>query len=72
MLPLVAVPIGSEVTVAKVRAEEKVKKHLEDLGILAGQTVTPMSDSMGNTVLKVRESRLVINQGLARKIFVQE
>ncbi|MDR1515157.1 MAG: ferrous iron transport protein A [Synergistaceae bacterium] len=72
MLPLAAVPIGSEVTVAKVSAEEKVKKHLEDLGILAGQTITPMSDSMGNTVLKVRESRLVINQGLARKIFVQE
>jgi ferrous iron transport protein A len=72
MLPLVAVPLGNEVTVAKVRAEEKVKKHLEDLGILAGQTITPMSDSMGNTVLKVKESRLVINQGLARNIFVQE
>jgi ferrous iron transport protein A len=72
MLPLAAVPLGSEVTVAKVRAEEKVKKHLEDLGILAGQTITPMSDSMGNTVLKVKESRLVINQGLARNIFVQE
>jgi ferrous iron transport protein A len=72
MLPLAAVPLGNEVTVAKVRAEEKVKKHLEDLGILAGQTITPMSDSMGNTVLKVKESRLVINQGLARNIFVKE
>jgi ferrous iron transport protein A len=71
MLPLVAAPLGSEVTVAKVKVEDKVKKHLEDLGILAGQTITPMADSMGNTVLKVKEGRLVINHGLAEKIFVR-
>lgn len=71
MLPLVAAPLGGEVKVAKVVTEEKVKRHLENLGILAGQTITPMSDNMGNTVVKVKESRLVINQGLASKIFVE-
>lgn len=71
MLPLNAAPLGSEVTVARVAAEDKVKKHLEDLGILAGQTVTPMSDSMGNTVVKVKESRLVMNRDLAQKIYVR-
>ena len=71
MLPLVAAPIGSEVKVARVATEDKVKRHLENLGILAGQTITPMSDNMGNTVVKVKESRLVINQGLASKIFVE-
>lgn len=71
MLPLVSAPIGSEVTVAKVLADDRTKKHLEDLGILAGQTLTPMSDSMGNTVVKVRDCRLVMNHGLAEKIFVR-
>lgn len=71
MLPLAAAPIGNEVTVAKVKADDKVKKRLEDLGILVGQTVTPMSDSMGNTVLKVRDSRLVLNRGLAEQIYVR-
>ena len=71
MLPLVSAPIGSEVTVARVSAEEKIKRHLEDLGILAGQTITPMSDSMGNTVIKVKDSRLVVNHGLAEKIYVR-
>ena len=71
MLPLIAAPIGAEVTVAKVAADDKVKKHLEDLGILAGQTLTPMSDSLGNTVVKVKDSRLVMNHDLAEKIFVR-
>jgi ferrous iron transport protein A len=71
MLPLTVAPIGSEVVVARVSADERVKKHLEDLGILAGQTITPMADSLGNKVLKVKEGRLVINQGLAEKIFVR-
>lgn len=71
MLPLVAAPLGSEVRVAKVAVDESVKRHLENLGILAGQTITPMSDNMGNTVVKVRDSRLVMNNGLAAKIFVE-
>ena len=71
MLPLIAAPIGAEVTVAKVAADDKVKKHLEDLGILAGQPLTPMSDSLGNTVVKVKDSRLVMNRDLAEKIFVR-
>ncbi|MDL2263737.1 ferrous iron transport protein A [Synergistaceae bacterium OttesenSCG-928-I11] len=71
MLPLVAASLGNEVTVAKIAADEKVKRHLEDLGILAGQTITPMSDCMGNTVVKVRDSRLVMNHGLAEKIYVR-
>lgn len=71
MLPLIAAPLGSEVTVAKIAAEDKIKRHLEDLGILAGQTITPMSDCMGSTVVKVKDSRLVMNRGLAEKIYVR-
>jgi len=63
-------PLGHAVTVAKIYTEETVKRRLEDLGVLAGQTVTPMADSMGNTVLRVKDSRLVINHGLAKKILV--
>jgi ferrous iron transport protein A len=71
MLPLVTAPLGNEVTVARIAADDKVKRRLEDLGILAGQMITPMSDSMGNTVVKVKESKLVMNRELAEKIYVR-
>jgi ferrous iron transport protein A len=71
MLSLVSAPIGSEVTVAKISAENRIRRRLEDLGILAGQTIVPMMDSMGNIVVRVRDSRLVLNHGLAARIYVR-
>jgi ferrous iron transport protein A len=64
-------PIGAAVTIAKIETGDAVKRRLEDLGVLAGQAVTLMFDNMGNIVLKVKDSRLVINHGLARKIYVR-
>ncbi|MDR3278930.1 MAG: ferrous iron transport protein A [Synergistaceae bacterium] len=70
MVALISAPLGEAATVAKIDAEDRVKRRLEDLGVLAGQPVTPVADSMGNTVLRVKDSRLVINHGLAKRIFV--
>jgi ferrous iron transport protein A len=70
MVSLISAPLGTAVTVAKIETEDAVKRRLEDLGVLAGQNITPMADSLGNTVLRVKDSRLVINHGLAKKIYV--
>ncbi len=70
MMPLNFAPRGEERTIAKVTAEDKVKRHLEDMGILAGQHITLVSDSMGNSVVKVKESKVVLNNELAEKIYV--
>jgi ferrous iron transport protein A len=70
MAPLTSAPIGSEVTVTKIAVDDRIKRRLEDLGVLAGQPVTPMASILGNTVLRVKDSRLVINHGLAERIYV--
>ena len=70
MVTLISAPIGSAVTIAKIDAEDTVKRRLKDLGIIAGQSVTPIYGTMGSTVLRVKDSRLAINNGLARKIYV--
>jgi ferrous iron transport protein A len=70
MAPLISAPIGSEVTVTKIAVDDRIKRRLEDLGVLAGQPVTPMANILGNTVLRVKDSRLVINHGLAERIYV--
>ncbi|MDR1137625.1 MAG: ferrous iron transport protein A [Synergistaceae bacterium] len=71
MSSLISAPLGLVVTIAKIETGDAVKRRLEDLGMLAGQAITPMSDSMGNLVLKVKDSRLVINHGLAKRIYVR-
>ena len=45
-------------------------KHLEELGFVAGDTVTIVSSLNGNVIVKVKESRVAISEEMARKIMV--
>ena len=69
-MPLSIVPAGSFVKVKRVAAEDKVKKHLFELGIVAGSRVTVLASDGGNVILLVKEGRLCLDRGLASKIIV--
>jgi len=69
-LPLMMAPVGQEHTIIECNIEHKLKKHLETLGILPGEKITPISSRAGDLIIRVRDSRLAINMGLASKIFV--
>lgn len=70
MLPLALANIGEESIVRKVGGNPEVKKHLEDLGFVAGGAVTVISALGGNLIVKVKESRVAISEEMARKIMV--
>ena len=44
-MPLVLAPIGQEVRIVKIIADEKTKKHLANLGLLVDATVTVLSSA---------------------------
>lgn len=69
-MPIFAAPIGTELRVTKVLADEKTKRHLENLGILTGSAVTLISQSDGNIIVKIKDGRIAINRQLAMKILV--
>jgi ferrous iron transport protein A len=71
MSSLISAPLGRAVTIDEIKTGDAVKRRLEDLGVLAGQAITPMADTLGNLVLRVKDSRLVINHGLAKRIYVR-
>ena len=70
-MPLTGAILGRPVKVVKNLAEPKTKKHLENLGLLAGSVVTVIADNGGDIIIKVKESRIAINKDLAMKIFVE-
>ena len=70
MLPLTLANIGEEQMIHKVGGSPEVKKHLEDLGFVAGGTVTVVSSLNGNVIVKVKEARVAISEEMARKIMV--
>ena len=57
--------------VMKVAVSDKVKKHLENLGIYKESEIEIVSNNNGAVILKIKEGRVAINQDLATKIFVE-
>ena len=70
MMPLSLANIGEENLILKVGGNPEVKKHLEDLGFVAGGTATLISSMGGNVIVKVKESRVAISEEMARIIMV--
>lgn len=69
-MPLALAPLGKSFKITQIRTDEKVKRHLESLGLGAGAEVSAVSDSGGDVILQVKGGRVAINKGLAMKITV--
>ena len=61
MMPLTLANIGEENLIHRVGGNAEVKKHLEDLGFVAGGTVTVVAALGGNVIVKVKESRVAVS-----------
>lgn len=70
MLPLVFANAGEEQIIKKIGGSDEVKRHLENLGFTVGGSVTIVNSLAGNVIVKVKESRVAINENMARRIMV--
>lgn len=69
-MPLTLTVPGKQSVIRKVSGTPEEKKHLEDLGFIAGGVVTVISVLGGNLVVNVKESRIAISRELAAKILI--
>ena len=70
MLPLSFASVGEENIIKRVGGLQETKRHLEDLGFVAGASVTVVSTIGGNIIVKVKESRVGISREMAQKIMI--
>lgn len=70
MMPLTLANIGEQNMIRKVGGKPELKKHLEDMGFVAGGYVTIVSAIGGNLIVNVKESRVAISREMAAKIMV--
>ncbi|MCR5046982.1 MAG: ferrous iron transport protein A [Treponema sp.] len=70
MIPLVFASAGEEQVIKKIGGNEEVKRHLENLGFTVGGNVTVINSLAGNIIVKVKESRVALNEEMARKIMI--
>lgn len=69
-MPIAIAPAGRELLIRRVAAEDKIKKHLRELGICEGGKITLISSSGGGVIVIVKEGRLCLDKTLASKIMV--
>ena len=69
-MPITMASIGEENTIRKVGGNEETKRFLENLGFVAGAEITVVSAIGGNVIVNIKDSRVAINQDMARHIMV--
>lgn len=70
MMPLSMVKEGEPNIIKKVGGKEETRKFLENLGFVTGGTVTVISQTGGNMIVNVKDSRVAIGKYMANKIMV--
>lgn len=70
MMPLSMLQTGEPGTIKRVGGKEETRRFLENLGFVAGGTVTVVSVTDGNMIVNVKDSRVAIGKDMANKIMV--
>lgn len=70
MMPLCFATIGEENLIRKIGGSPQVRKHLSDLGFVVGGSATVVSTLGNNVIVKVKDTRVAIDEKMARKIFI--
>lgn len=69
-MPLSMVKAGEPNVIKKVGGKEETRRFLENLGFVTGGTVTVISETGGNMIVNVKNSRVAIGKDMANRILV--
>ena len=69
-MPLSMVKAGEVNTIKKIGVKEETRRFLENLGFVAGRTVTVVSEIGGNMIVNVKNSKVAIGKDMANRILV--
>ncbi len=69
-MPLALANAGEENVIKIIGGSPEVKKHLENLGFVAGGVVTVITSLAGNVIVNVKDARIAISEEMARKIMI--
>ena len=69
-MPLTMAGIGETNTISRIGGNEETRRFLENLGFIAGTEITVVSSIGGNLIVNVKDSRIAVNEDMARHIVI--
>ena len=69
-MPLSLMGVGTRQRIKAITGDDAVRRHLGALGFTEGAEVEIVSETGGNLIIGVMNSRVAVDKGLARRILV--
>ena len=70
MLPLALAAVGEKCKIKKISGNDKVRQHLQELGLVVDAVVTIVSSDNGNTIVNVKGVRVALGNDLTARIMI--
>lgn len=69
-MPILIAPINQELTIKRVSSNDKVRRHLESLGIVPERKIKILEQTSNGIIVLVNDMRLALDKDVAMTIFV--
>lgn len=69
-MPILIAPINQELTIKRVSSNDKVRRHLESLGIVPERKIKILEQTSNGLIVLVNDMRLALDKDVAMTIFV--
>ena len=69
-MALAFAPYGKELIIKNINADDKIKRHLSNLGLNIGIVVKTVTGNCGDVIIKIKDGKFALNRALAMKITV--
>ncbi len=69
-MPLSMAGKGVDLTIKRISGNEETRHHLGNLGFVIGAIISVITETNGNVIISIKDSRIAISKSMASKIFV--
>ena len=69
-MPLTMLNIGETGEIKRIGGNEEIRRCLNNLGFVVGAEVVVVSAIGGNVIVNIKDSRVAINEDMAKRIMV--
>lgn len=69
-MPLTMLNIGETGKIKRIGGNEEARRFLNNLGFVVGAEVSVVSAIGGNVIVNIKDSRVAINEDMAKRIMV--
>lgn len=70
MMPIIMGSSGNEYEIRKIGGNDKMRKHLANMGFVPGEKVTLVSVNDGGVIVNVKNVRVGLSDVLAKRIMI--